>query len=267
MVVVMMLVGIVVGVVSVVSEIPSKSLVPLSKWRILVGGGIMPRFQKGHQWTEEAKAKRVATLKRKWKSGELIHPRVGKKMAPEVIAKMVKTRRLNTLGHRYKAISHGHPYWAIITEDGSRLEHRVIVEKSLGRKLERYEQVHHINGDGLDNRLENLEVLTHAEHRKRHPASVVTRAKISKARELPEGKWAKYYDCCIDCGRSDIKHRGRGLCRLCYDHYRRNNPKNKWAKNYDKCIECGRSDRPHGAYGRCQTCAMRYWKSKKKEGK
>lgn len=38
------------------------------------------------------------------------------------------------------------------------LEHRMIMEKYLGRKLTKYENIHHINGDRLDNRLENLEL-------------------------------------------------------------------------------------------------------------
>ena len=48
------------------------------------------------------------------------------------------------------------------------LEHRWVVEQHLGRKLERWEQVHHINHDRLDNRIENLEVVTSAEHGMRH---------------------------------------------------------------------------------------------------
>ena len=37
-------------------------------------------------------------------------------------------------------------------------QHRVFVEESLGRALERHENVHHRNGWTIDNRLENLEV-------------------------------------------------------------------------------------------------------------
>lgn len=47
-------------------------------------------------------------------------------------------------------------------------EHRLVVESLLGRYLERWEEVHHINHDKTDNRPVNLAVLTHAEHRAAH---------------------------------------------------------------------------------------------------
>jgi len=46
-------------------------------------------------------------------------------------------------------------------------EHRYIMEQHLGRKLEKWEHVHHINDDPSDNRIENLEILSNSEHQKK----------------------------------------------------------------------------------------------------
>ena len=51
-----------------------------------------------------------------------------------------------------------------------RAEHRLVMEEHLGRELTANEHVHHVNGDRADNRVENLEVMTNAEHQRLHIA-------------------------------------------------------------------------------------------------
>ncbi len=45
-----------------------------------------------------------------------------------------------------------------------KLLHRELVEKLIGRKLLKGEDVHHIDGDKLNNDINNLRVLPHKEH-------------------------------------------------------------------------------------------------------
>lgn len=57
----------------------------------------------------------------------------------------------------------GDGYFAITVDVlGRILEHRYIMQKSLGRKLKKFETVHHKNGNRLDNRLVNLQLFANA---------------------------------------------------------------------------------------------------------
>lgn len=59
----------------------------------------------------------------------------------------------------------GHP---LADVRGYVYEHRLVACLIVGRILDRSTHVHHINHDTTDNRPENLEVVTHAEHGVRH---------------------------------------------------------------------------------------------------
>lgn len=47
---------------------------------------------------------------------------------------------------------------------GYKYEHVNMMEKKIGRKLRPNEEVHHLNGNPADNRLDNLKLVTRGQH-------------------------------------------------------------------------------------------------------
>jgi len=71
----------------------------------------------------------------------------------------------NSLG---RSVARNGKYWIVRSARGWIAEHTAIAEQVLGRRLKRGEVVHHINGDGLDNRNRNLLICTQAYHAALH---------------------------------------------------------------------------------------------------
>jgi hypothetical protein len=66
--------------------------------------------------------------------------------------------------HGYVLLRCNHPH----AHKGWYYEHRLVMEKKLGRQLETWELIHHKNGIVTDNRPENLELTTMEYHCKAH---------------------------------------------------------------------------------------------------
>jgi len=77
-------------------------------------------------------------------------------------------RGVNRHGYIYIRVYESDPYFPMATHQkrggGEMAEHRLIMARHLGRMLTRQEHVHHKNGDKKDNRLENLELISPANH-------------------------------------------------------------------------------------------------------
>ena len=123
-----------------------------------------------------------------------------------------KGGRMNHRSGYILIYSPDHPFRSKL---GYVMEHRLVLEKKLGRYLKKGEIPHHINGIKYDNRPENIELVTHDQHMKIHNTGNQYNKKDFSDRR------------CVKCG-SDRTYRNKQgyeewrkinegfLCKKCY---------------------------------------------------
>lgn len=105
----------------------------------------------------------------KWIAGSIVRNGYGKFCSKKCQGAYLRTQRMEQSpkwrGGRVKQLG----YWMIKQSDGTyKREHIILMEQQIGRKILSNECVHHKNGDRLDNRLDNLQLLTKGDHNKVH---------------------------------------------------------------------------------------------------
>jgi len=78
--------------------------------------------------------------------------------------------------------SEGYP---VVYKDGRKIrEHRYVMEKHIGRRLKASEEVHHLDGNKFNNDIDNLIILSKADHAKLHWKLLTPQEKTAKMAKL-----------------------------------------------------------------------------------
>lgn len=119
--------------------------------------------------------------------------------------------------------------------------------------------VHHVDRNGRNKKIknnsrDNLVTLCRRCHIEIH------RKELLKGKEKDYG-WSKKHKSCLECGTTNRKHAGLGLCTNCYGSYLRDkNLKFRyvWSIKHPKCTHCGTTNKKHEAHGLCTSCYPRF---------
>ena len=113
---------------------------------------------------------------------------------------------------------------------GKALKRDSYICQSCGEKDKKKLLIHHLDINKQNNKLENLLTVCKKCHR-----SIYHKG----GGKLKEGQWARKYKACIECGTTEKRNEGKGLCTSCYRKkggYDKNREeyKREWYKNKKK---------------------------------
>lgn len=128
------------------------------------------KFRTGRPWSEEWRKAQSGRIKRAYKEGRMKHMKSVWKQAGPRWSGDNNPRWSEIIRH------HSSRGYVFVKDDRGirRVEHRVVAERLLGRRLKQTEVIHHINEKKNDNRPENLYLFPSDYFHKQHHGYVPT---------------------------------------------------------------------------------------------
>lgn len=135
------------------------------------GRPLTPKHRKKLSEANKGKHPNLGKIGRHIKPGEHFSPATEFKKGQTAGSKNHRWNGGKTYdGYGYeKILKPNHP---MADSKGYAYTHRYLMSKKLNRIIKKNEIVHHINGDKLDNKIENLELLTRKQHKSIHMKEV-----------------------------------------------------------------------------------------------